>query len=164
MKTALVFELLGLFSDILEPSCGSHHQADDFVSLWTAVPDAVLSWVFPSLSTSLPFPAPSQSCDPLCCGLLSAHPAYPTELHLTKTSEVSSRLGLAFRMKTKESPFWPSRNLRSSLVYFSSRIFCLVLSCVITSTQIIFPSSSRSCPFSSARGYFRAPGKKLLTS
>lgn len=33
MKTALVFELLGLLSDILEPSCGSHHQADDFVSL-----------------------------------------------------------------------------------------------------------------------------------
>lgn len=33
MKTALVFELLGLFSGILEPSCGSHHQADDSVSL-----------------------------------------------------------------------------------------------------------------------------------
>lgn len=87
--------------------------------------------MFPSLSTSLPFPAPSQSCDPLCCGLLSAHPAYPTELHLTKTSEVSSRLGLAFRMKTKESPFWPSRNLRSSLIYFfpeSSAWFCHALS------------------------------------
>ena len=58
MKTALVLELLGLISDILEPSRGSPHQADDFVSLWTAVPDAVPPWVFASLSNLSPLPRP----------------------------------------------------------------------------------------------------------
>lgn len=33
MKTALVLELLGLFSDILEPSRGSPHQADDCLAV-----------------------------------------------------------------------------------------------------------------------------------
>ena len=115
---------------------------------------------FPACLPLSPSPAPARAVIPSAVVSWVLTQPYPTKLHLTKTFEVSSRLGLAFRMKTKESPLWPSHDLRSSLIYSSSRIFCLVLSCIVTSTQIIFPSSSRSCPFSSARGYFRAPGEE----
>lgn len=43
MKIALVFELFGLFSNILEPSFVYRWHADDFVHSWAAVHDTVLS-------------------------------------------------------------------------------------------------------------------------
>lgn len=73
MKTALVFELLGLFSRILELSCGYRHEAGDFVSLWHS---PVSSWVFPSWPSLPPHPLAS----PAVLSLLDLRSGLPAAL------------------------------------------------------------------------------------
>ena len=115
---------------------------------------------FPACLTSVPFPAPSPSRDPLCCGLLSAHPALPHWAALDHNLQSIQQVGISFQDEVKRiSPLaipWPAFQPR---LLFPNLLLGFVMHCHIHTG--LLPILSVFLPLQFSSGIFQGPWEEV---